>query len=60
MNKTITVTVVLKTDHTHEGVKYSAGSPVQVNTMDAGWLVEHGIAEMQHPNAEAKPLNSKK
>ncbi|MDO8180155.1 MAG: hypothetical protein Q7T62_18055 [Undibacterium sp.] len=49
-----TVTVVLKTKHTHEGVKYEAGSTLNVHPVDAGWLISQGVAEVQHPEAEAK------
>ncbi|MFZ6675380.1 DUF7210 family protein [Undibacterium sp. Xuan67W] len=60
MNNQKTVTVVLKTNHTHEGVKREPGSTLEVHPIDAGWLISNGVAEVQHPNAEEKPVNSKK
>lgn len=60
MSTQIKTTVVLKSAHTHEGVKYEAGSTLDVHPIDAGWLIGNGIAEIQHPNAEEKPVNSKK
>ena len=54
MSNLNTVTVILKSKHTHDGVKYDKGSSLEVSTPDASWLIGQGIAEVQHPEAEAK------
>ena len=40
-------TVKLKKDHTHEGVKYDAGTALPVTPADADWLISNGIADPQ-------------
>lgn len=54
MNNPNTVTVILKSKHTHENVKYDKGSSLEVHPADADWLVSQGIAEVQQADTKKK------
>lgn len=40
-----TVKVKLRADHTHAGMKYSAGKEIEVTEQDAEWLLQVKVAE---------------
>ena len=45
--------VTLKKDHTHAGVKYQAGAPIDVAQHDAEWLAAHDVIDPL-PNSASK------
>jgi hypothetical protein len=52
------MTLELLKAHTHAGVLYAQGARLDVDSLTARWLIEHGVAQALADKAPRNPTSS--